>query len=900
MKTYYVLTLLWSLVVLTPPCFAQQLKQRVLFHRIRVEISPDRLEQLFSMGLEVDHFSYENKKDFTAEVSDTDVALFRRNGVKVTILVKDLEKNYAKLNEQINRKNARPGNQARAAAIATPANFSLGAYAGYYAYADLPGILDRMRTLYPNLITVKSSIGNSLGGRPLYMVKISDNPDADENEPELLLNALHHAREPISLSQLIFFMWHVLENYGSDKEIRTLLNSSEIYIVPCVNPDGYVYNQTTNPNGGGLWRKNRRANSDNTFGVDLNRNYSYNYALDNTGSSPTTSSDTYRGTGAFSEPETAALRNFAAQRHFVTALNYHSYSNVCIYPFESLNPNNNAELSLFRNAATYLTAENGFQIGNSSETVGYKANGTAPDWEFGEQTAKGKLYGFTPEIGTSADGFWPASSRIVPLCNTMIDMNRKMLRISTYYGRTTPTGSNLVARQAGALRYQFQNFSIKPASYTVTAASLSSAATDVGPAKTHSGLAMLQTTPDSILFRVADNTPAGTPLPFELAVNNGLSVIKDTVTLIYSPSCGTPANLAAANLSETGVTLSWNAIAGVSAYGLAFKPRSAATWPADITVSATSYALSGLAAGTDYDWRVKPVCGTYVTASFKTLQQTCFAESGGLVAFEAENYRTAVVGTGAAAGRSWTPLAVSTASNGQAMTITGVNLNVQNSLVGPRLDYALNFSTAGTYYVWVRMAAGPDGIYDDSFHLGLDGTAVTLNPNNNNYNNGSTAWTWLKATGSTAFQVVVSTAGSHTLNLWMREDGVRVDKFVLTTSSTYTPSGNGPASSGPCSTPVATASSSRARVDLTGEPETPLQVVAYPNPFEQSITVKINPNGQSSSLRLIGPDGRTYQRSTVSANDAERVLATPALPAGSYFLEVVRDGKRNVVPVRKQ
>lgn len=153
------------------------------------------------------------------------------------------------------------------------------------------------------------------------------------------------------------------------------------------------------------------------------------------------SSDTYRGTGAFSEPETAALRNFAAQRQFVTTFNYHSYSNVCIYPFESLNPNNNAELTTFRNAATYMTAENGFKIGNAYETVGYTANGTAPDWEFGEQTAKEKTYGFTPEIGTSADGFWPASSRIIPLCTTMIDINRKLLRISTYYGRATARGT---------------------------------------------------------------------------------------------------------------------------------------------------------------------------------------------------------------------------------------------------------------------------------------------------------------------------------------------------------------------------------------------------------------------------------------------------------------------------
>ena len=569
MKNSYLLSVILAFLGL-----AQVAQAQSVYHRIRVAISPEKLEYLFNNGLEVDHFGYENKRDFTADVSDEDVALFRRNNVKVTYLIRDLEKNYAAINERLNR-DARATGKARLA-VTTPANFSLGAYAGYVSFAELPAILDRMRALYPNLVTVRTSIGQSNGGRPLHMVKISDNPDVDENEPELLLNALHHAREPISLSQLIFFMWYVLENYEGDKEIRTLLNSSELYIVPCVNPDGYVHNQTTNPNGGGMWRKNRRANANGTIGVDLNRNYSYNYGRDNSGSSPTPSADTYRGTGAFSEPETAALRTFAAGRQFVTAFNYHSYSNACIYPFESLNPNNNAELGTFRSAATYLTADNGFRIGNAYETVGYVANGTAPDWEFGEQVAKSKIYGFTPEIGSSSDGFWPASSRIIPLCNSMIDMNRKLLRISTYYGRAVPNQPLTATQAAGTLAYQFQNFSIKPTSFTVAANSLSAAAT-AGRANVHSGLALLQTTPAAISFTVAAGTPGGTALPFELLVDNGLSVIKDTVTLIYSPSCGTTAGLTASPVAERSATLSWNAVAGVTTYAVSVKPTNTTT-----------------------------------------------------------------------------------------------------------------------------------------------------------------------------------------------------------------------------------------------------------------------------------------------------------------------------------
>ena len=115
-------------------------------------------------------------------------------------------------------------------------------------------------------------------------MKISDNPNTDEPEPEVLYTALHHAREPESLSQLIYYMWYVLENYATDPEVQALVDNTEMYFAPCINPDGYLYNEQTDPNGGGLWRKNRRDNLDGEFGVDLNRNYDFSWGYDDTGS----------------------------------------------------------------------------------------------------------------------------------------------------------------------------------------------------------------------------------------------------------------------------------------------------------------------------------------------------------------------------------------------------------------------------------------------------------------------------------------------------------------------------------------------------------------------------------------------------------------------------------------
>ena len=138
--------------------------------------------------------------------------------------------------------------------------FDFGSMGGYYTFAEIEADLDEMFSLYPNLITQKFSIGTSIEGRTIWAVKISDNPNMSENEPAVGFDALVHAREPQSMATQMYFMWYLLENYGTDSEATYLINNREIYCVPCFNPDGYEYNRQTDPNGGGYWRKNRRNN----------------------------------------------------------------------------------------------------------------------------------------------------------------------------------------------------------------------------------------------------------------------------------------------------------------------------------------------------------------------------------------------------------------------------------------------------------------------------------------------------------------------------------------------------------------------------------------------------------------------------------------------------------------
>ncbi len=395
-------------------------QHRPTYLKVSINTENDALAKLSALGIAVDHGELKNGH-FITDINSDEYALIQKD-FNLTVLETDMEQVYARLiMEDLLNPNP-PALDRFGCSYTTPTNFNLGSMGSYLTYQEMLDELDEMVALYPNLITVKQMLSPTLTtaeGRPIYYVKISDNPNTDEAEPKVLYTGLHHAREPMSMMSLIFYMHYILENYA-DPEIQNLVDSDELYFIPCVNPDGYIYNQTSNPNGGGLWRKNRRLNSGGTYGVDLNRNYGYQWGL-NSGSSGTPSSETYRGTSAFSEPETQMIRDFCVEKKFITALNNHSYGNYLIHQWEY--ENTVPEPATFAALGAELTTCNGFTVGNAYQTVGYLASGGSGDWLYGEQSAKPKVYNFTPEIGTS---FWPAPSSIITLCNNNMQMFLQM------------------------------------------------------------------------------------------------------------------------------------------------------------------------------------------------------------------------------------------------------------------------------------------------------------------------------------------------------------------------------------------------------------------------------------------------------------------------------------------
>jgi hypothetical protein len=297
--------------------------------------------------------------------------------------------------------------------------FEFGSMGGYYTNDEIVSELDSMRLLYPDIITEKQLLGLSIEGREIWHVKISDHADLDEEEPEVLYTALHHAREPQSMATVIYFMYYLLENYGRDPQVNYIIDNRELHFIPVVNPDGYVYNQLTNPGGGGMWRKNRRMNADTTYGVDLNRNYGYQWGFSDIGSSPDPSSNEYRGSEPFSEPETRTVRDFCENHQIKLCFNYHTFGNVLIYPW-GYNDQQTPDSLLYRELANSLTEVNNYLYGTGSETIGYVVNGDADDWMYGEQNTKNKIISMTPEVGSS---FWPDPAQIYPLAEENLQAN---------------------------------------------------------------------------------------------------------------------------------------------------------------------------------------------------------------------------------------------------------------------------------------------------------------------------------------------------------------------------------------------------------------------------------------------------------------------------------------------
>lgn len=528
-----------------------------LYHRVKIEYNNSlEFNMLINSGISIDHGIHKKNEYFESDFSESEIVLLNELNFDYSIVINDVSSYYRNRNNP-NHKDYVSASESKnfncdtgeSFSYTTPQNYNIkdgNDFGGFYTYSEMLDELDEMNQLFPNLISIRSDLKDeSITSEPhphqtyeerfLQWVKISDNPNTNESEPEVLYTAVHHAREPASLQQLVFYMWYLLENYETDQEIKDIVDNTELYFIPCVNPDGYIYNETDEPQGGGMWRKNRF----NTHGVDNNRNYSYidnngNEVWNTAGTSNNTGNDTYAGSEPFSESENSAIRYFVESNDFKLALNNHSYSNLLLYPFGYDYNQLTEDNEVFENISSLLVQENGYENILSSEL--YPAAGDSDDFMYGMLTTESgetrdKIFAMTPEIGSS---FWPAASSIEDLCKEMIFLNLNAARLVNNYAILNETTLYTIEGLSFNSTYDLQRLGISESGdFSVSFVPVSENISSVEAINYHNLLDLGETIEDSFLITLNSDINVGDDISYKLVLNNGSFDKEYLVTKIF-------------------------------------------------------------------------------------------------------------------------------------------------------------------------------------------------------------------------------------------------------------------------------------------------------------------------------------------------------------------------------
>jgi len=196
-------------------------------------------------------------------------------------------------------------------------------------YEEWETYYDLLSKNYPDLVR-KFTIGKTYEGRDIVGF-IATGPSV-EVKPEIYLQGLVHAREWLAPTNVAWILTKMLIGYQTDPIATELLDKIQWTIVPLVNVDGYEFTWNSNR----LWRKNRRFISGSTYGVDLNRNWGPQRTWCTSGSSRTPSSDTYCGTGPFSEPESKSVSDYINLRRgsMKGGIDFHTVGPLLLWPWQ--------------------------------------------------------------------------------------------------------------------------------------------------------------------------------------------------------------------------------------------------------------------------------------------------------------------------------------------------------------------------------------------------------------------------------------------------------------------------------------------------------------------------------------------------------------------------------------
>eukprot|EP00091_Calanus_sinicus_P004032 TRINITY_DN14227_c0_g1_i3.p1 TRINITY_DN14227_c0_g1~~TRINITY_DN14227_c0_g1_i3.p1 ORF type:complete len:414 (+),score=99.31 TRINITY_DN14227_c0_g1_i3:90-1331(+) len=316
--------------------------------------------------------------------------LLSRQGIQFSVLVEDVQK----LAELVPMKK---GSMSKS-------GHSMD-WTDYHPIEDIHSYLDYLETTFDFVTT--ESIGQSHDGSDMRIAKVCKGGCG--NKPAMWIDGGIHAREWISPATVTYILMELVEN---DADHSDLTENIDWYILPVVNPDGYLYTQTDDR----LWRKTRTPNGGGCFGTDANRNWGFHWGTG--GSSNNPCADTYMGPEAFSEVENRNVRDFltANKDNVKFYNNVHSYSQLILLPWVGAydqpdNYDDLYEMAMKGNDALYDVHGKTFEVG-CIPCMLYVASGGSLDWTLGEL---GIPYSYGMELRDTGNyGFILPPDQIIP------------------------------------------------------------------------------------------------------------------------------------------------------------------------------------------------------------------------------------------------------------------------------------------------------------------------------------------------------------------------------------------------------------------------------------------------------------------------------------------------------
>ncbi len=241
----------------------------------------------------------------------------------------------------------------------------------YHNHTETKDFLEAIHQSY-SLITKLETIGTSVNNKDIWAICVSDNPETHENEPAVVFTFTIHGNEECATELCLYLLDHLTSNYGNDNRITSIVDNTELWLIPIVNPDGL--------------KNNRRWNEND---VDLNRNFSWAWQYDPSGR---------HGSSAFSEQESRAIRDFFLEKNPSVSIDYHSGTVVVNYLWDyktkgypDYKPANDDALlvnwsSYYASQPDFLSLAkiSGFSSGITNGGDWYEAYGSLQDWAYSE------------------------------------------------------------------------------------------------------------------------------------------------------------------------------------------------------------------------------------------------------------------------------------------------------------------------------------------------------------------------------------------------------------------------------------------------------------------------------------------------------------------------------------